>query len=178
MAAGVDLVKLRLDGAPGKTRAGLYPMLVALIIGFGFCIMWLAACGWLIMQQSPGCVIWGALIGFSTLLYCFYMGYMAFGMIRDSRRLYTLEITDTEAVLYVVDTLFKKKSTQMILLDDVKYAELYPYPDSACVLLHTPYTVMEIPLWPLGSRGMDVIDFLQGRGIAIMNVQFDDKLPV
>jgi hypothetical protein len=105
------------------------------------------------------------------------MGYIAYRLLVDSKRQYVLELNASEAVLTVLDNLHRQKSTQMVLLDDVKYAEYYPYPDSASVILHAPYTMMEIPLWPLGQQSQDVMDFLAGRGIAIVNAQFDDRIP-
>jgi hypothetical protein len=36
---------------------------------------------------------------------------------------------------------------------------------------------MEVPLWPLGEQVKDVIDFLDGRGLRIVNVQSDDAIP-
>ncbi len=65
----------------------------------------------------------------------------------------------------------------MLLIDDIKIGEYYPYSDSASIILYTSYTEMEIPLWPLNHNGQDVIDYLTGRGVKIVNVQFDDKLP-
>ncbi len=65
----------------------------------------------------------------------------------------------------------------MVLLDDVSYGEYYPYGDSACVILHAPYCQMEVPLWPFGERGRDVIDFLTGRGIRVVDVQSDEQIP-
>jgi hypothetical protein len=65
----------------------------------------------------------------------------------------------------------------MVLLDDVSYVEYYPYSDSACIIMHACHYEMEVPLWPLGEHGQDVIDFLAGRGIRIVNVQTDDKVP-
>ncbi len=65
----------------------------------------------------------------------------------------------------------------MVLIDDVKYAEYYPYCDSSSMILHTSYAQMEVPLWPLGSRGTDVLDYLIGRGVRVVNVQSDDPIP-
>ncbi len=35
----------------------------------------------------------------------------------------------------------------------------------------------KFPLWPLGEHAQDVIDYLSGRGIRIVNVQSDDRIP-
>lgn len=168
---------LKVESGPYKSRPGLYPMLVALIIGFGFSLLWLTVSIYLILDGHTPDLIWGSMTGLCTVLYCFYMGYVAYRLLVDSRRQYVLELNASEAVLTVLDNLHRKKSTQMVLLDDVKYAEYYPYPDSASVILHAPYTMMEIPLWPLGKQSQDVMDFLSGRGIAVVNAQFDDRIP-
>jgi hypothetical protein len=112
------------------------------------------------------------------VVFAFFLGALTFGLIRDANRDYQLEVNETEVVLVVVDRLKHKQSTQMVLLDDIQYAEYYPYSDSASVILHAAYFEMEVPLWPLGGHAQDVIDFLAGRGVSIMNVQFDDKVPV
>lgn len=168
---------LTLTSGPAKSRPGLIPMVVALVVGFSFSGLWLAVSAALIWEGNFDHVIWGTLTGMCTILYCCYMGFMAWKLLSEGRRDYLLELTLDEAVLTVVDNMSHKKSTQMVLLDDVRYAEYYPYPDSSSVLLHAPYTVMEIPLWPLGNCGVDVIDFLSGRGISVINVQSDDKIP-
>lgn len=152
-------------------------MLVALVIGFGFSAVWLTVSLFLILDGHTPNVIWGVMTGLCTILYCVYMAYIAYKMLVDSKRQYILEVNSSEAVLTVLDKFRHRKSTQMVLLDDVKYAEYYPYPDSAAVILHAPYAVVEIPLWPLGGQSQDVMDFLAGRGIPIVNAQFDDSIP-
>ena len=173
-----DTSGLKVASGPYKKRPGLYLMLVALLIGFGFSLLWLTVSFFLIMDGHTPSVVWGSMTGMCTLLYCCYMGYTAYRLLVDSQRQYILELNATEAVLTVLDKLHRQKSTQMVLFDDVKYAEYYPYPDSASVILHAPYAMMEIPLWPLGNQAQDVMDFLAGRGVAIVNVQFDDRVPV
>lgn len=172
-----DTTGLTLASGPYKSRPGLFPMLVALGIGFAFSIVWLIVAACLISGREPQFVLYGIMVACATAAYCTYMGYVAYRLLADSKRQYVLELTQSEAVLTVIDKLHRKKSTQMVLLDDVRYAEYYPYPDSASVILHAPYTVMEVPLWPLGSQSQDVMDFLTGRGIAIVNAQFDDEIP-
>jgi hypothetical protein len=88
-----------------------------------------------------------------------------------------LELTDSEANLIVIDRLRKKRGVQMVLLDDITYAEYYPYRDSASIIFHTPYTDMDVPLWPMANQGRDVVDYLDGRGVKIINVQSDDPIP-
>lgn len=172
-----DTTGLTLASGPYKARPGLYPMLIALGIGFAFSIVWLVVAICLIADGKAQYVMYGIMVALATAAYCTYMGYVAYRLLVDSKRQYVLELTQCEAVLTVIDKLHRKKSTQMVLLDDVRYAEYYPFADSATVILHAPYTVMEIPLWPLGLRSQDVMDFLTGRGIAIVNAQFDDELP-
>lgn len=177
MTVYTEPIGLTLTSRPGKCRPGLIPMVVALVIGFLFSALWLAVSACLIWKGSFDQVVFGTVTGLCTLLYCCYMSYMGWKLLSEGRRDYLLELTADEAVLTVIDNINRKKATQMVLLDDVKYAEYYPYPDSSSVLLHAPYTVMEIPLWPLGTQSHDVMDFLAGRGIPIVNAQFDDRIP-
>lgn len=172
-----DSSGLKVVSGPNKARPGLYPMLVALLIGFMFSAIWLSVSLFLILDGHTPSVLWGVMTGLCTILYCVYMAYIAYKMVRDGKRQYTLEVNSTELVLTVLDNFHHKKSTQMVLLDDVNYAEYYPYPDSSMVILHAPYAVVEIPLWPLGGQSQDVLDFLAGRGIPIVNAQFDDSIP-
>lgn len=153
-------------------------MAIFLTVGFIFSVAWLGVSFFLLFSGKLEQLVLGVLIGLSTVVYSLYMGYTAYRLYADSKVEYQLELNDSEAVLYIIDPVRKRKSTQMVVLADVKYAEYYPYKDSATVFLYAPYMVMEIPLWPLGSYGTDVIDFLSGFGIPIMNVQSDDKLPV
>lgn len=131
----------------------------------------------MLFQNGREFFTWGLMIILSTLAYCAYLGIAGYKIYADSRRQYVLELTGTEAILSVIDQLRKKKSTQMVLLADVKYIEYYPYPDCASIIMHAPYTDMEVPLWPFGTQGQDVIDFLEGRGVHVVNVQSDEKIP-
>jgi hypothetical protein len=120
---------------------------------------------------------WGVLIGLSSVTFGALLTLFGVGLIRDSRREYLLELTESEVVLVVTDRKAKKRGTQMLLLADVTYAEYYPYHDSASIIFHTEYLQMEVPLWPMGDRGQDVVDFLDGRGVRVINVQSDDCMP-
>ncbi len=177
MVATVNDVRLRLLSKPYRTRSGLTPMIIALSVGFVFSCVWFGFAVWMILQSGSDFIAWGVLIILSTLAYCAYLVLAAYKIYADSKRQYCLELTDTEAVLAVTDTLRKKQSTQMVLLCDVKYGEYYPFADSSCIILHAPYTHMEIPLWPLGAQAQDALDFLEGRGVHIINVQTDEKIP-
>jgi hypothetical protein len=166
-------VHLKLESGSYWHRVGLFPMGISLVFGWVFVVAWLVVCTWLFMYNP----LWSITIGASTVLFSVYLGIMSYRMITDAYRDYTFELTEDEAVLSVSDRLKKKQSTQMVLLDDVKYAEYYPYSDSASVILHAPYADMEVPLWPMGKHGQDVIDFLEGRGVTVVNVQSDDRIP-
>lgn len=152
-------------------------MTIAVVVGFTFSILWLVTAGWLILQPAMDLRIWGIVIASCTLLYCGYLSLAAYKLMGDGRRDYMVELTDSECILNVVDNLHHKHAMNMVLLNDVRYAEYYPYPDSASVILHTPYASMEVPLWPFGSQAQDVIDFLEGSGVRICNVQSDDPIP-
>lgn len=177
LVATVDSVRLKLSSKPYKHRSGLIPMVVALAVGFCFSCLWFGVAIWMMLQSGIEFITWGVMIILSTLLYCVYLGFAGYRLFIDSRRRYALELTESEAILSVIDTFHQKKSTQMVLLADVRYAEYYPYPDSASLILHAPYTDMEIPLWPFCLQSQDALDFLEGRGVNIINVQSDDPIP-
>jgi hypothetical protein len=177
MVAAVDSIRLRLVSKPYKHRTGLVPMIFALSIGFAFSCLWFGVAAWMMLQSGREFVTWGVMIVLSTLAYCTYLGIAGYKIYADSRRQYVFELTPTEAIISTIDHLRKKKSTQMVLLADVKYIEYYPYPDCASAIFHAPYTDMEVPLWPFGAQAQDVLDFLTGRGIQIVNVNSDDKIP-
>jgi hypothetical protein len=173
----VDSVRLQLHSKPYKNRAGLVPMVFALSIGLAFSIAWFVVATWMILQSGPEFITWGILIVLSTIVYCAYLGFAGYKIWSDSHRQYCLELNATEAVLSVLDYPKKRKSTQMVLLSDVRYGEYYPYSDSSSLILHTSYADMEVPLWPFGSQSQDVLDFLEGRGVHVINVQSDEKIP-
>jgi len=131
----------------------------------------------MLVQHGHEFLIWGIMIVLSTLAYCAYLGAAGYKIFADCRRKYILELTATEAVLSVIDQSRKKQSTKMVLLSDVNYVEYYPYQDCASLILHAPYADMEVPLWPFGPQAQDVIDFLEGRGVHVINVQSDEKFP-
>lgn len=149
------------------------PLIIAISFGWLFVFIWGAVSIYAFSYNN----YWAAVLGGSTVAFGTFLAYMTFTLVRDAFQEYVFELTDTEAVLFVHDKLRKKRSTVMILLDDVRYAEYYPYSDSSCVILHAPYYEMEVPLWPLGEHGQDVIDYLSGRGIRVVNVQTDDRIP-
>jgi len=173
VVASVNPASLRLVSGPYGRRVGLIPMTIALTLGWIFAGLWLSTAIFIL----PYNLIWSLVLTASTTLFSVYLGFVTYTMIADCFREYVLELTETEAILSVFDRLRKRRSTQMVLLDDIKYAEYYPFSDSASIIFHAPYTDMEVPLWPMGSRGQDVVDFLDGRGVTVVNVQSDDDIP-
>lgn len=165
--------RIQFHSKPYMGRAGLIPMIMMLSISWCFVLVWLGVSYMMLSQQ----IAWSILLFLSTFAYAGYLAYMSYKLYADSRKEFFFELTDSEAVLEVIDELRKKRSTQMVLLDDISYVEYYPFTDSELLIMHTAYTDMEVPLWPMHGSSKDVIDFLVGRGVPVMNVQFDDKLP-
>lgn len=168
-----DQVQLRFVSNPYLRRVGLLPLIVAISFGWLFVLLWAAVSIYAFSYNN----YWATVLGGSTCAFAGFLTYMTYSIVQDAFQEYVFELTDSEAVLNVHDKLRHKKSVFMVLLDDVRFAEYYPYSDSSCVILHTPYYEMEVPLWPLGERGKDVIDYLSGRGIKVVNVQSDDRIP-
>lgn len=164
---------IRLVSNPYGQRVGLVPLLVAVVFGWVFVLLWGAVSVFAFAYNS----YWASVLAASTCAFGGFLAYMSAQMVRDGFREYVFELNDSEAILQINDKLLKKKTTCMILLNDVRFAEYYPYSDSSCVILHAPYYQMEMPLWPLGNRANDVIDFLIGRGIRMVDVQSDDPIP-
>jgi hypothetical protein len=166
-------MRLRFASSPYINRVGLFPLIISISAGWVFVILWGAVSIYAFTYNN----YWSVVLGASTLAFASFLGYMSYSLVRDAFQEYVFELTESEAVLYVHDKMRHKKSTFMILLDDVRYAEYYPYSDSSSIILHAPYYEMEVPLWPLGRHGQDVVDFLSGRGINVVNVQSDDRIP-
>jgi hypothetical protein len=173
MTAISNSCHITLTSNPHKKRVGLIPLCGFMALGWAFSLIWMILAVFTMSQNQ----LWSILQIVTTLGFDFFLALMSFGLLRDNYRDYVLELTDTEAILVVIDRLRKRRGTQMILLDDVSYAEYYPYPDSASIIFHTPYTDMEVPLWPMTNQGRDVVDYLDGRGVKIINVQSDDPIP-
>lgn len=168
---------VKLLSKPYKSRAGLFPMTIALGVGYFFSFLWLITAGWMITQTSTELRIWGIMTAACTVAYCGFLTLATYKLVGDGKREYTVELTDSEVVLNVIDHMRRKRGVNMVLLNDVRYAEYYPFPDSASVILHTSYASMEVPLWPFGSQAQDVIDFLEGTGVRVCNVCSDDPFP-
>lgn len=112
-----------------------------------------------------------------AFLFAGFLIFHIYNLIRQSNCDYIFEITNQDAVFCKIDRLKKKKTFQLILLDDIKYAEYYPYLDSASIIFHTPYAEIEEPLWPMGKHAQDVVDFLTGMGVKVVDVQSDEAIP-
>ncbi|PWU01637.1 MAG: hypothetical protein C5B53_02640, partial [Candidatus Melainabacteria bacterium] len=154
-------------------RKGLLPLVCALVFCWVFLAVWLGVACFVVFKL----LVFGLALFGSVILFALYLSFFTRALIRDACSNYVFELTDMDAVLTVEDRLKHKRSTQMVLLNDIKYAEYYPYTDSACIIFHAPYMQMEVPLWPMGARSQDVLDFLNGRGVKVVNVQSDDEIP-
>jgi len=173
MATQIAQVGLKLVSNRKELRAALFPLAVGIGMGWVCVLLWLGV-AYMAYQHS---LLWGFLLLLSLSTFALLLGFLTYSTISDACRDYEFEIRDNEAFLMIRDRLRHRSITQMVLLSDVKYAEYYPYQDSASIILHSPYVRMEVPLWPMGSSGQDVVDFLIGRGIRVVNVQSDDLIP-
>jgi len=173
MTAVVERVGLKLVSNPYRCRTGLIPLAVAIVLGWIFVFLWVMVAFLAVSHNLLASImLLCSLSAFAT-----FLGFLTYTLVRDAYRDYIFEITDTDAILMVVDRLRHRRSTQMVLLDDIKYAEYYPYRDSASIIFHAPYIQMEVPLWPMSGRAQDVVDFLDGRGVRVVNVQSDEPMP-
>jgi len=148
-------------------------MIIALGFYWVFAIVWLIAALWIFQYNW----LWSLVLLAATVCFGGFLSLMTHKTVADGYKDYVLEINEQEAVLMVSDRLGNCQSTQMVLLDDVKYAEYYPYSDSSLIILHAPYVDMEVPLWPMAAHAQDVIDYLQGRNVNVVNVLSQDKIP-
>jgi hypothetical protein len=167
------IVSIALTSDRSRRRVGALPLMLAIGLSWGFVVAWLIAA----VMASALYFAWGILLACTTLTFAFLISCMGLSLIRDANRDYSVELNQSEIVLTVHDRARKTKGVIMVLLDDVLYAEYYPYPDSASIILHTPYNHLEIPLWPMQGAGADVVAYLEGRGVRIVNVQSDDVIP-
>lgn len=172
MSTSVSQARIKLISGPYAKRIGIVPLAAGLVVGWLFSIIWFATSCWLLAYS----IWWAVLLCASTILFCVFLTLMSYRLIHDAFCDFSFEINDDEAVLFVKDRLRHKKSTQMVLLSDVKYAEYYPWCDVESLILHAPYADMEVPLWPLQGHGQDVVDFLSGHGVKVVNVQSEDKI--
>ena len=165
--------KIKIDSIDGVKRIGTGALWAAIGVGLLFVVLWLIVA----VGVIPYNIYWSTTLALAASAFGSLLLYMAYCIVRDGKRKFSLELNDSEAVLVVCDRMHNKKAVQMVLLDDIEYAEFYPYRDSATIILHSSYTKMEVPLWPFGAQISDVLDFLDGRGIKIIDVQSDEPLP-
>jgi hypothetical protein len=170
----IDSTFIKLSSHPYRRRTGLVPLVIAVCIGWAFVGLWT----WVACLTLPYNLLWATIVAAAAAAFAAFLGLMTFGMWRDGNKEYKYELTGSEAILTVFDRYSKRTATRMMLIEDVKYAEYYPYSDSASVILHSSRFDLELPLWPLGHQAQDVLDFLHGRGVMVVNVQMDDTVPV
>jgi ABC-type multidrug transport system fused ATPase/permease subunit len=167
-----------------------------LVVGLALALVQIAvtlALSFLLFAQNA---VFALLLAASALAFLFIVLTVAMRMLSNGQRLYNFEITPTELILEILSlppessardkkkkqSLHKRSERRkigrvMVYLPDVRYCEYYPYPDSASMIFHTAYSHLEVPLWPLGERRNDLVDYLIGLGIEVVNVQFDDEIP-
>ena len=114
---------------------------------------------------------------FTGIGFACFLGILTYNLIREANCDYILEITGQDAIFSKIDNWQKKRTDQLLLLTDIKYVEYYPYQDSASIIFHTPYIEMDVPLSPMGNHTQDVLDFLEGAGVKVVNVQSDESIP-
>ncbi|MFN8553452.1 MAG: hypothetical protein U0103_18400 [Candidatus Obscuribacterales bacterium] len=173
MVATFPSVGMRVVSGPYFKRRGLVPLLIGLTLGWIFVCIWAAVAVFLLSNNWA----WSFALFASTFGFAGFLCSLTYQVFCDAFKTYTFELTDAEAVLLIFDRLRKKKRVQMVLLDDVKFAEYYPYLDDSSVIFHAPYADMEVPLWPMGLHAQDILDFLKGRGVRVINVESDEKFP-
>jgi hypothetical protein len=166
-------VNLRFASGSHFSRVGFIPMCIAIGLGWIFMVLWLVTAIF-IMPMNIG---WAVMLMLSVAAFSFYLSSISYNLACDCMKDYVLEVNESEVVLKVTDRIRKKVVTQMVLLDDVSYVEYFPSPDTATMILHSSYIDMEVPLWPMGYGGQDVVAFIEGRGVKVVNLQSDDKLP-
>lgn len=171
MPSIVDISGITVASGSCKKRAGLMPLCAAVALGWVCQGLWLSL-SIFTFSYNPA---WSILIGASTFAFGIFLSLMSYSLYCDTQKQYRIEVTATEVVLNVSDLVRKTESVSMLLLEDVTYSEWYP--DTSTLLIHAPYKTIELPLWSLGARGTDVLDYLQGRGIKICNVLLDDTIP-
>ncbi len=173
MVATCPSVNMRVVSGPYIKRRGLVPLVIGLCIGWIFVCLWAGVAAFLLANN----LTWAFVLFGSTFGFAGFLTWMTYTLVCDAFKTYTFELTDVEAVLEIFDRLKHTRRTQMVLLDDIKFAEYYPYCDSSSLIFHAPYTDMEVPLWPMGTHAQDILDFLNGRGVHVINVQSDERFP-
>jgi hypothetical protein len=173
MVAVVSSPSICISSGSSMHRTGLIPLVIGLTTGWIFVGLWTA----LALITISHNIYWALVLCGSTTAFGGFLLYMTWTTILESFTQYTLEMSGTEAVLTSYNRLRKRSKILMMLLDDITFAEYYPYRDSCSLILHTGDREMEVPLWPMGARSQDIIDYLQGRGVRVINVQSDEMFP-
>jgi hypothetical protein len=173
MSTAINPVGMKLTSNPAAKRALAATLAVGVGLGWVFMTIWLIV-AWVAFTNN---LIWGCVLFAAVAAFAIVLSTLTYTSVHRICRDYVFELTVNDAVLIVIDRLSKRQSTEMVVMDDIKFAEYYPYPDSACIILHTSYAKMEVPLWPMIHGGGDVLDFLKGRGIRVVNVESDELIP-
>jgi hypothetical protein len=151
----------------------MVPLVFALTAGWLFVCLWSALAVFVFAHNA----YWALILSGSTTTFAAFLLWLTVTTVVESFTNYTFELTNSEAVLTTYNRLRKRTKIWMMLLDDITFAEYYPYRDSSCLIFHAPSGEMEVPLWPMGARSEDILDYLRGRGIKIINVQSDECFP-
>lgn len=173
MLSTIPTANMRIVSGPYMKRTGLVPLMIGVSIGWIFVCLWSCVAAYAYSHN----VYWAVVLFASSCAFASFLSWMSYTLVSEAFKTYTFEITDVEAVLEIFDRLRHTKTTSMVLLDDIKFAEYYPYCDSSSLIFHSAYNDMEVPLCPMGLRAQDVLDFLVGRGVRVINVQSDEKFP-
>ena len=152
---------------------GMAPMLL------GICFGWIMVAAAILISCLAFAHIQYFALSFILPAFIFALFLIAntYNLIRQSNCDYVFEITNHDAAFCKIDRLQRKKTMELVLLSDIKYAEYYPYLDSASIIFHTAYADTEVPLWPMGKHAQDAVDFLVGAGVKVIDVQSDEAIP-
>ena len=171
MAQILESPSIRFLSGPHRLRAGTLPLCVGLGLVMAYCVSVL----WVVVAYNLFAVnIYIALILSTSIVgFLLFSTLMARAVIKDMTRRYELEVNPSELVVTSYDRGGKGKSI-MILLGDITYAEYYSW---TSMIVHTDYKTFEVPLWPLGNRSRDLVDYLIGHGVNVIDIEEDGELP-
>jgi len=161
-----------------SNRKGCYQHVIPMLwgTGIGYIMVGTAFFGSYLVLQHNSYLALSLFI--PALAFAILLGVVAYRLIADILCDYTLEISAEDVVFSKYDRLRKKQTNQLALLSDIKYVEYYPYQDSASIIFHTNDLDIDVPLWPLGGHVQDVVDFLTGAGVRVIDVQSDESIPI
>jgi len=146
---------------------------MAISAGWVFVCLWSALAFFTVSHN----VYWALILSGSTTAFAAFLMWMTVTTAIESFTNYTVEMTGNEVVATRYNRLQRRTKILMMLFDDIKFAEYYPYRDSSSLILHSADREMEVALWPMGARSADILDYLAGAGVKIINVQSDDSFP-